>query len=85
MHESLLGQGLDLMIYGMGTVLVFLALLVVVMTTMSKVMLKYFPDPPEPSSIKPSSTPSAAQAAETVQPAVLAAIQQAILQHREKR
>lgn len=45
MGQALLEQGLELMIYGMGTVFVFLTVLVIVTTIMSKIVQRFFPDP----------------------------------------
>lgn len=41
---TLIEQGLDLMLYGMGTVFVFLTLLVIVTITMSAVIQRWLPD-----------------------------------------
>ena len=46
--QSLLEQGLELMIYGMGTVFVFLAVLVLVTTAMSMIVQRFFPEPLAP-------------------------------------
>ena len=45
MQGSIVSQGTELMIYGMGTVVFFLALLVVVTTAMSRLVSRYFPEP----------------------------------------
>lgn len=50
MKDSLMGQGLDLMFYGMGTVVIFLALLVVSTLAMSWFIQRYFPEAPAPKS-----------------------------------
>jgi len=42
--QSLLQQGLDLMIFGMGTVFIFLAVLVAVTALVSVVIRHFFPD-----------------------------------------
>ena len=42
--QPLLQQGLDLMIFGMGTVFIFLAVLVAVTAVVSVVMRHFFPD-----------------------------------------
>ena len=41
---TLIEQGLDLMLYGMGTVFVFLTLLVIVTVTMSSIIQRWLPD-----------------------------------------
>jgi oxaloacetate decarboxylase gamma subunit len=42
---DIVSQGGELMLYGMGTVVVFLALLVVSTTAMSRAIGRFFPDP----------------------------------------
>lgn len=44
MQESLFAQGVDLMLYGMGTVFVFLVLLIAITTLISKVVQRLFPE-----------------------------------------
>lgn len=82
MQESLLGQGLDLMVYGMGTVFVFLALLILITSVMSKLVVRFFPEAPAPiKTIKSTSRkPSGA-----VDPRTLQVIRAAIEQHRARR
>ncbi|MBU2886826.1 OadG family protein [Gilvimarinus agarilyticus] len=82
MQETLLQQGIDLMIYGMGTVIVFLTLLVFATGIMSRFMLRYFPDPVvvEP---KKSRAPAANGAA--VEPHIQRVIEEAVRQHRQAR
>jgi oxaloacetate decarboxylase gamma subunit len=80
MHESLLGQGVDLLIFGVGTVFSFLVLLIVVISIISKIVVRFFPE--APAVAKPASrTPSTAAA---IEPQVLAAIQGALKQHRAR-
>lgn len=79
--EGLLGQGLELMVYGMGTVVVFLTLLVFATRTMSLIVLRFFPEPavvqePAPDPVPASAGPS---------PAQLAAITAAVHHHRQLR
>ena len=45
MSASLMSEGVELMLLGMGTVFVFLTLLVFVTTFMSSLVQKYFPEP----------------------------------------
>ncbi len=82
MQESLLGQGLDLMVYGMGTVFVFLAVLILVTFAMSKLVVRFFPEAPaQVKTIKSTSRkPSSA-----VDPRTLQVIRAAIQQHRARR
>lgn len=44
MQNSLIDQGLELMLYGMGMVFIFLALLVVVTSLMSALVRRFVPD-----------------------------------------
>ncbi len=47
MQENLFQQGVELMIYGMGTVFVFLVVLIGVTVTMSAIVQRFFPDTSE--------------------------------------
>lgn len=80
MQETLLDQALDLLIFGMGTVFVFLALLVVAVNLMSRFMETYFPDAIVPDAPAPRSK----SGNDTVDATTLAVIQAAIRQHRDK-
>ena len=80
MQANLLNQALDLLIFGMGTVFAFLALLVVAVNMMSRFMETYFPDAIVP---EPHPTPSKS-ANDAVDSTTLAVIQAAIRQHRDK-
>lgn len=84
MQETLFSQGIDLMLFGMGTVAVFLAVLVVVTTCMSKLVVRYFPEPDEPEigAVHAVARPSTAN---VVDDSTLQIIQAAIEQHRAKR
>ena len=42
--ETVIQQGLDLMLYGMGIVFVFLTLLVLVTASMSNIVQRWFPE-----------------------------------------
>ncbi len=59
--DNLLSEGLNLMVFGMGFVIVFLTLLVFSTAGMSKVVGKYFPEAP--------AQPKAKKAALAVAPA----------------
>ncbi|MEZ5525450.1 MAG: OadG family protein [Pseudomonadales bacterium] len=49
MTETLFDQGLSLLIFGVSVVFVFLTLLVILTTVMSKAVNRFFPEPvPEP-------------------------------------
>ncbi|MAT92144.1 MAG: oxaloacetate decarboxylase [Halioglobus sp.] len=77
MLDDLLVQGLELMVFGMGTVLAFLSLLVLSTTVMSRCIARYFPQP-ETVADAPS-VPAAPD------PQTLAAIGAAIARHRASR
>lgn len=83
MSESLMSQGASLMLFGMGTVFVFLAVLVVVTYLMSKVVVRFFPEPPEPAPAVrvPVAVPATGGA---VDQGTLKVIQAAIDRHRAK-
>lgn len=83
MDNTLLEQGLDLMLYGMGSVLVFLTLLVLATVIMSALMTRFFSEP-EPE--VPERGDSSDQASPPgVDDRVLAIIKSAVEQHRSKR
>lgn len=78
MQQSLMQQGFDLLVYGMGTVFVFLTVLVFVTMAMSSIMRRFFPDEEIAVAVaEPVSTP--------VSPNIAAAIKAAVEQHRNKR
>ena len=81
MQSTLLQQGFDLMVFGMGTVFVFLALLVVGTTIMSSLVNKYFFE--ETAEDIPTQPVAPAQGSQ-VNAKTLEIIQQAIYQHRAK-
>ncbi|HEY7774332.1 MAG TPA: OadG family protein [Marinagarivorans sp.] len=80
MQQTIMSQGLDLMIFGMGTVFVFLTLLVFLTRAMSWFVNRYLPEPEPviPSVPKPADS-------SRVDPVVIAVIQKAIHQHRKKQ
>lgn len=93
MQTNLIDQGLNLMLYGMGTVFTFLTLLVFATTLMSSLIKRFAPVAEQ---ADPHSAPRAnAQAAEPVNqpvnqsvnqpvnPQIVEAIRQAIAQHRQ--
>ena len=45
MSASLMSEGIELMLLGLGTVFVFLTLLVIITTGMSSLVQKYLPEP----------------------------------------
>ena len=82
MNSSLIDQGIDLMLFGMGTVFVFLALLIVITSVMSKIIVTWFPEKvvEAPTRKKKPATTGAA-----IAPATLKIIQAAIEQHRQRQ
>lgn len=52
MQQTLMQQGVELMLFGMGTVFVFLALLIIATTIMSAVLRHFVP--PEPAVMPPT-------------------------------
>ena len=76
MDGNLIEQGVELMLFGMGTVVVFLTLLVLITSAMSALVQRYLPPPPEPAAAAPASG---------VDAKTLAIISAAIKQHRDKQ
>lgn len=81
MQSSLFQQGLDLMIFGMGTVFIFLTLLVICVYVMSKLIGTFFAE--EEVHVSEITKPVKFSIG-SVDPSVLAVIQDAIYQHRAK-
>jgi len=83
MQDEIVARGVELMLYGMGTVVVFLALLVVATSAMSRLLARHFPEavplPPAPP------RPAARPAVPGPDAQVVAAISAAIHQHRAQR
>lgn len=81
MQEEITAQGIELMLYGMGTVVLFLALLVVATTVMSRLLARYAPQPePLTAPLPHREPPGVGQ-----DPNLVAAISAAIHQYRAKR
>lgn len=80
-QEGLMQQGVDLMLYGMGTVAVFLTLLVVATVIMSSFIQRFFPQE-EVDIPSPGATTAPAGIND---PKLLAIIKAAIDQHRSKK
>lgn len=79
---SVIEQGFDLMIYGMGSVFVFLTLLVIGTMLMSKLVSKMFPQ--QESALSAATPTHAAAATEHLQARDVAVIEDAIRQYRAK-
>ena len=80
--SDLFFEGVNLMLFGMGFVFLFLTVLVGVTTLMSKVIGRYFPDP-VPAAAAPPRAPAAAPASDDSE--LVAAITAAIRMHRNKQ
>lgn len=80
--SDLLEEGFELMLLGMGSVFIFLIVLVFITTIMSRVLTRYFPEPVAAPKVAPK---PAAVAAGSVDPELVAVIGAAIKQHRARR
>lgn len=85
MQGDIVAQGVELMLFGMGTVVIFLGLLVFATIGMSRAVARYFPEP-EPVS-PPARRPAlpAQTAAAGTDTELVAVITAAIRQHRQRR
>ncbi len=84
MESSIIERGLDLMMFGMGTVFVFLTVLIFATTAMSAVISKWFPEKVVEAAAprkRASSSPSMGMA---IAPATLNILQAAIDKHRNR-
>ena len=77
-RDVLIEQGLDLMLYGMGTVFVFLTLLVIITTLMSAVIQRWLPEDEMDAS-------STSKAELNVDARIVAIIEAALAKHRCRR
>ena len=75
MDDNLIGQGLELMVFGMGTVVVFLTLLVFITGAMSALVERFSPAP----------APDTGSGSSPEDAALLAVITAAIHKHRSRR
>ncbi len=82
MSSSIIDQGFNLMLFGMGTVFVFLTILIFATSGMSKIITRYFPEKLVVAT--PKKKKAAALGASSVAPATLKIIQAAIEQHRNR-
>ncbi|WP_339845212.1 OadG family protein [uncultured Halopseudomonas sp.] len=80
--SELVTEGLELMVLGMGSVFIFLILLVAVTTAMSAILTRYFPEALPVAKAPKRVRPTAGAA---VDPEVVAVIGAAIKQHRSRR
>ena len=86
MQSELVRQGVDLMLYGMGTVFVFLVLLIVATSVMSTLVNRLGGAEPEPVQVarKPAPVQAVTTPATAVDPQLIRVIEEAIRQHRGK-
>lgn len=82
MADQLFQQGVDLMLYGMGTVFVFLAILVIATGGMTKFIGRFFPEVIE---IPESKSVSQGSGQQSVDPKTLKIIQAAVDKHRGRK
>jgi len=82
MQGDIIAQGFELMLYGMGTVVLFLGLLVLATAGMSGLISRYFPQPEPPAVTARPGRPEKTAAAE-LDPGVVAVITAAIHRHRD--
>lgn len=80
MEPSLVSQGTELMLYGMGTVFVFLTILVMATTLMSSLVQRFFKAPPPAPAARPAAPGPAAHQDDTL----IAVISAAIQKHRSR-
>jgi oxaloacetate decarboxylase gamma subunit len=80
MQEDLIAKGLELMLFGMGTVVLFLLLLVLATGMMSRLMARYFPELQSPEATVP--TPADTVTATADDPHLVAVITAAVHRHR---
>ncbi|BFM06529.1 OadG family protein [Halioxenophilus aromaticivorans] len=78
MNDTLLEQGVELMLFGMGTVFVFLTILVIATFAMSTLIGRYLPEEAAPTPATPTARGGA------VDPKVVKIIQAALEQHRSR-
>lgn len=78
-NTQLLNEGLALMALGMGFVFVFLTVLVIITTLMSKAIGRYFPEPVAPAPTAGRQPPASGQDAD-----LMAAISAAVHRYRRR-
>lgn len=83
MQGDIIDQGLELMLYGMGTVVVFLTLLILATSFMSWFLGRFFPEAETPTIVAGSGAVAGPQA--TGQARLLAVITAAVHQHRKNK
>lgn len=80
MTENLIDQGLELLVFGMGTVLAFLTVLVIAIGIMSALLRRFFPELEEPATPTLQPTPVNVE-----NPDLLAVISAAVHRYRSRK
>lgn len=83
--NNLLSEGLSLMVFGMGFVFVFLTLLVVVTSQMSRLVSKYEPAPSPAAPRRPAAAPTTTTAPAQQQDELVAVMSAAIHKYRSRQ
>ena len=78
------GQGIELMLYGMGTVLLFLFLLVYAVQGMSRIVARWFPEPVPVVASDSGARTAARPGTGDIDPKLVAAITAAVHAHRSR-
>ena len=81
MQGDIVSQGIELMVFGVGTVVLFLALLVVATAAMSRFLSRYFPEPE--AVVTAPAQPVKLRSQPGDDPQLIAVISAAIRRHRE--
>ena len=82
MQETLLQQGIELMVFGMGTVFVFLVVLIGVTNAMSAIVQRFFPEIPP--SLEPDRAVANAAADPQQDEQLIAVISAAVHKYRSR-
>ncbi|MFT6100865.1 MAG: oxaloacetate decarboxylase gamma subunit [Arenicella sp.] len=83
MQDTLIDQGLNLMLFGMGTVFVFLTILVFATIVMSTLVNRFAPAT-KVEQAPSQAPPIAANSPLTVSPHIVSAIEKAVAAHRQR-
>ncbi len=82
MQGDIVDQGLELMVFGMGTVLVFLTVLVIAIGLMSRIILRFFPETETPAG---AAGPTKSAASGVADANLIAVISAAIHRYRARK
>tara|TARA_R110001599_G_scaffold287816_4_gene490543 strand:- start:3315 stop:3584 length:270 start_codon:yes stop_codon:yes gene_type:complete len=81
-EDELFMQGVELMLFGVSAVVIFLSLLVLAIGLASQVILRFFPQPAESQAVAPRRTSAAAES--SLDAERIAVITAAVHQHRQR-